>query len=59
MSYTISMVYIYIYIYIYIEFRFVRRFPIQFNGHGFLIRDYIGDYAQLQAEPMCPIFLVP
>ena len=25
-------------------------FPTQFNGHGFLIRDYIRDYTKLQED---------
>ena len=29
-------------------------FPTQFNGQGFLIRDYIRDYTKLQEGPLCP-----
>ena len=33
--------------------------PTQFNGHGFLIRDYIRDCTKLQEGPLCPLLRVP
>ena len=30
-------------------------FPTEFNGHGFLIRDYIMDCTKLQEGPPCPL----
>ena len=34
-------------------------FLTQFNGHGFLIRDYIRDYTKLQEGPLCPLLRAP
>ena len=34
-------------------------FPHLITGHGFLIRDDIRDYRNLQDEPLCPLLTVP
>ena len=34
-------------------------FPTQFNGHGFLIREYIRDYTKLQEGPLRPLLRAP
>ena len=34
-------------------------FPTHVNGRGFLITDYIGDFAELPEGPLCPLSRVP
>ena len=34
-------------------------FPTEFNGHGFLMRDYIRHYTELQEGPLCPPTMAP
>ena len=39
----------------YSHISYSEYFLHNFNGHGFLIRDYIKDYTKLQEGPLCPL----
>ena len=42
-----------------IGFREWVIFHTGFNGHGFLLKDYMMDYTKLQEGPLCPLLRVP
>ena len=52
-----TRIHVYIYIYICVcafsVYELLSMFPTQFNGHGFLIGDYIRGYTKLQEGPLC------
>ena len=46
---------IYIDIYVYWNYMSMSNVPAHFDGHGFLFRDSLQEYAKLQEGPLCPL----